>query len=95
MTNEHFLKTMNHPSETLLGFIGTLAMKGGSYSVLTNDTASSFNLGCLSGCIINFGISSRMGRRHTLWLAMIILSAGAVLQAAANGVSNLPQCSSI
>ncbi|KAI5196697.1 putative Myo-inositol transporter 1 [Aureobasidium subglaciale] len=48
---------------------------------------SSYNLGCLAGCLLNFFVGSNIGRRPTLWLAMLLISLGAVLQAAAFGVS--------
>ncbi|KAH0287583.1 general substrate transporter [Aureobasidium namibiae CBS 147.97] len=47
---------------------------------------SSYNLGCLAGCLLNFFIGGGIVRRPTLWLAMLLISAGAVLQAAAFGV---------
>ncbi|KAI5241320.1 hypothetical protein E4T43_05601 [Aureobasidium subglaciale] len=48
---------------------------------------SSYNLGCLAGCLLNFFVGSGIGRRPTLWLAMLLISLGAVLQASAFGVS--------
>ncbi|KAJ9143785.1 General substrate transporter [Pleurostoma richardsiae] len=50
---------------------------------------SSYNLGCLFGCILNFFIGGKLGRRLALWLAMFLISAGAVLQTASYGVPQL------
>ncbi|KAJ3532419.1 hypothetical protein NM208_g8442 [Fusarium decemcellulare] len=50
---------------------------------------SSYNLGCLSGCIMTFFIGGRLGRRPTLWLAMFTLIIGATLQTAAYGVPQM------
>lgn len=47
---------------------------------------SSYNVGCLSGCLINFAIGNRLGRRQALWIAMFTLSVGAVIQTASYGV---------
>lgn len=51
--NEHFLDTMNHPNDSLMGII-----------------VSIYNLGCFSGCIINFFIGDKLGRRRCMWFAM-------------------------
>ncbi|KAJ4243823.1 hypothetical protein NW762_014700 [Fusarium torreyae] len=50
---------------------------------------SSYNLGCLSGCIVTFFIGGRLGRRPTLWIAMFVLIIGAALQASAYGVPQM------
>ncbi|KAJ4029065.1 hypothetical protein NW756_006185 [Fusarium oxysporum] len=50
---------------------------------------SSYNLGCLSGCIVTFFVGGRLGRRPTLWLAMSVLVIGATLQATAYGVPQM------
>ncbi|KAI4851035.1 putative Myo-inositol transporter 1 [Aureobasidium sp. EXF-8845] len=50
---------------------------------------SSYNLGCLAGCLLNFFVGGSIGRRPTLWLAMFLISAGAVLQAAAFGTPQM------
>ncbi|KAE8143815.1 MFS sugar transporter [Aspergillus pseudotamarii] len=50
---------------------------------------SSYNLGCLSGCVLTFIIGGRLGRRPTLWLAMITLSIGAIIQTSAYGVPQM------
>lgn len=47
---------------------------------------SSYNIGCLVGCLINFAIGNRLGRRQLLWIAMFVLSVGAVIQTASYGV---------
>ncbi|KAH6867523.1 putative Myo-inositol transporter 1 [Thelonectria olida] len=50
---------------------------------------SSYNLGCLSGCIVTFFVGGRLGRRPTLWLAMLTLIIGATLQTSAYGVPQM------
>ncbi|KAI0552684.1 putative Myo-inositol transporter 1 [Xylaria curta] len=50
---------------------------------------SSYNLGCFSGCGLNFMIGSRWGRRHALWLALLLVITGAVLQSSAYSVPQL------
>ncbi|KAF2018599.1 putative MFS sugar transporter [Aaosphaeria arxii CBS 175.79] len=44
---------------------------------------SIYNLGCFSGCIINFFIGGYLGRRRAMWLAMAWIIIGAVLQTTA------------
>jgi MFS family permease len=50
---------------------------------LTGFITSSYNLGCLAGCFGNFIIGDRLGRRKTIWLAMVWVIVGAALQASA------------
>ncbi|KAL2027618.1 hypothetical protein VTO58DRAFT_110306 [Aureobasidium pullulans] len=50
---------------------------------------ASYNLACLFGCLLNFFVGSGIGRRPTLWLAMLLISAGAVLQAASFGTPQM------
>lgn len=51
--NEHFLRLMGEPNDTLTGLI-----------------VSIYNLGCFSGCILNFFIGDWLGRRRAMWFAM-------------------------
>lgn len=32
---------------------------------------SIYNLGCFSGCIVNFIVGDQLGRRKAMWLAMV------------------------
>ncbi|THY10042.1 putative Myo-inositol transporter 1, partial [Aureobasidium pullulans] len=50
---------------------------------------ASYNLACLFGCLLNFFVGSGIGRRPTLWLAMLLISVGAVLQAASFGTPQM------
>ncbi|OJJ31257.1 hypothetical protein ASPWEDRAFT_187172 [Aspergillus wentii DTO 134E9] len=50
---------------------------------------SCYNLGCLLGCFINFFIGEILGRRRTIWLAMLAVIIGATLQTTAFTVSHL------
>ncbi|KAM0554936.1 hypothetical protein ACHAPJ_006672 [Fusarium lateritium] len=59
-----------------------------------NDTetgviVSCYNLGCLAGCVINFFLGDKLGRRRNIWLAMGFVLVGATLQASAYTVSHL------
>ncbi|THV66411.1 putative Myo-inositol transporter 1, partial [Aureobasidium pullulans] len=78
ISNPDFLEVVKHPSEAFLGFI------------VPCTKVASYNLACLFGCLLNFFVGSGIGRRPTLWLAMLLISAGAVLQAASFGVSLRP-----
>lgn len=64
--NEHFLRTMNHPNDTLTGVI-----------------VSIYNLGAFAGCIINFFTGDLLGRRRSIWFAMMFIIVGATLQTSA------------
>lgn len=44
---------------------------------------SSYNLGCLLGCIVNFFLAEHLGRRRTIWFAMAWVIIGATLQCSA------------
>ncbi|KAI0471875.1 general substrate transporter [Xylariaceae sp. FL0804] len=44
---------------------------------------SCYNLGCLVGCILNFLIGEKLGRRHTIWFAMAWVILGTSLQTSA------------
>ncbi|WZH41972.1 general substrate transporter [Fusarium acuminatum] len=50
---------------------------------LTGFITSSYNLGCLLGCFINFFVGEKLGRRWTIWVAMGWILVGATLQATA------------
>ena len=41
---------------------------------------SSYNLGCFTGCILTFILGDWLGRRRAMWLAMALITVGAVLQ---------------
>lgn len=51
--NQHFLKIVDHPNDTITGLI-----------------VSIYNLGCFTGCIINFFMGDWLGRRRAMWFAM-------------------------
>ncbi|CAM1502720.1 Fc.00g074960.m01.CDS01 [Cosmosporella sp. VM-42] len=55
----------------------------------TGIIVSCYNLGCLSGCIINFFTADKLGRRRTIWVAMSLVIIGAVLQTTAYTVPHL------
>jgi MFS family permease len=50
---------------------------------LTGFIVSSYNLGCLVGCFMNFVLGEKLGRRWTIWVAMGWILVGAALQATA------------
>ncbi|KAL3482529.1 general substrate transporter [Aspergillus californicus] len=50
---------------------------------------SIYNLGCFTGCIINFIIADRLGRRRAMWLAMVWVIIGATLQTSAYSVPHM------
>lgn len=49
----------------------------------TGITVSSYCLGALFGCILNFFIGDILGRRRMIWLAMGLIIVGATLQTSA------------
>ncbi|WAO94830.1 MFS domain-containing protein [Fusarium falciforme] len=55
----------------------------------TGIIVSCYNLGCLTGCIINFFTADKLGRRMTIWVAMALVIVGATLQATAYNVPHL------
>ncbi|KAH6696579.1 putative transporter, partial [Leptodontidium sp. MPI-SDFR-AT-0119] len=55
----------------------------------TGIIVSSYNLGCLLGCFINFFIGDPLGRRKVIWLSASIIIIGAVLQTTAYNVPHL------
>ena len=50
---------------------------------------SIYNIGCLLGCLINFAIGGRFGRRQAIWVAMALICTGAVIQTTTYGVPQL------
>ncbi|KAF4981517.1 hypothetical protein FZEAL_2702 [Fusarium zealandicum] len=50
---------------------------------LTGFITSSYNLGCLLGCFVNFFVGEKLGRRRTIWFAMGWILVGAALQTTA------------
>lgn len=55
----------------------------------TGIIVSCYNLGCLTGCIINFFLGEKLGRRKTIWMAMCFVLVGAALQTSAFTVAHL------
>lgn len=43
---------------------------------------SIYNIGCLLGCIVNYFIGEKIGRKKAMWLAMVLTSVGAIIQCA-------------
>ncbi|KAL5440679.1 hypothetical protein PMIN07_011209 [Paraphaeosphaeria minitans] len=50
---------------------------------------SIYNLGCFSGCILAFFFCEKTGRRLAMWIAMIWIIVGAILQTTAYSVPHL------
>ncbi|KAM0326523.1 hypothetical protein ACHAQA_006392 [Verticillium albo-atrum] len=50
---------------------------------------SCYNLGCLLGCVLAFIFGEKIGRRRTIWLAMVFVIIGTTLQASAYHVAHL------
>lgn len=50
---------------------------------------SIYNLGCFTGCILNFFIGDWLGRRRAMWFAMGWIIVGATLQTSAYGVAHM------
>lgn len=50
---------------------------------------SIYNLGAFSGCILTFAACDRTGRRMAMWIAMLFIIVGAILQASAFTVPHL------
>lgn len=48
-----------------------------------------YEIGCFTGAILTFLIGERFGRRRMIMFGMMILSVGAIIQAAASGVPEL------
>jgi MFS family permease len=60
-----------------------LAQFGYPGDTLTGIITASYNLGCLLGCFASFFIGEPLGRRCTIWFAMVWVIIGATLQATA------------
>ncbi|RAL10822.1 putative MFS sugar transporter [Aspergillus homomorphus CBS 101889] len=56
---------------------------------LTGIIVSIYNLGCFTGCIINFMLADWLGRRRAMWFAMVWVIIGAILQCSAFSVPHL------
>ncbi|KAL4783496.1 general substrate transporter [Aspergillus varians] len=50
---------------------------------------SIYNLGCFTGCVINFMFADMLGRRRAMWVAMVWVIIGAALQTSAFGVPHM------
>ncbi|KAI9693250.1 MAG: hypothetical protein M1822_005246 [Bathelium mastoideum] len=50
---------------------------------------SIYNLGCLTGCIVNFLVGETLGRRRAMWFAMVWVIVGAALQASSYGQAQI------
>ncbi|KAL4959717.1 putative MFS sugar transporter [Aspergillus stella-maris] len=50
---------------------------------------SIYNLGCFTGCIINFMVADKLGRRRAMWVAMVWVIIGATLQTSAYSVPHM------
>ncbi|KAF7557712.1 hypothetical protein G7Z17_g434 [Cylindrodendrum hubeiense] len=57
--------------------------------VMTGIIVSSYTLGCIGGCVLNFFVGEYLGRRRAILLAMVLITVGAVLQAASFGLTEL------
>lgn len=57
--------------------------------VIVGITVSSYCLGALFGCILNFAIGDILGRRKMIWLAMALIIVGASLQTSAFSLAHL------
>lgn len=55
----------------------------------TGIIVSSYCLGALGGCILNFFTGDFLGRRRSMWLAMAFVLVGATLQTSAYTVAHL------
>ena len=56
---------------------------------LTGIIVSIYNLGCFTGCVVNFFIGDYLGRRRAMWFAMVWIIVGATLQTSAFSVPHL------
>ncbi|EAW24067.1 putative MFS sugar transporter [Aspergillus fischeri NRRL 181] len=67
-------------------FLDTMHHPGDS---LMGIIVSIYNLGCFTGCIVNFVVAEWLGRRRAMWVAMIWIIIGASLQTSAFSVAHL------
>ncbi|KEQ72815.1 hexose carrier protein [Aureobasidium namibiae CBS 147.97] len=58
-------------------------------SSLEGIIVSIYNLGAFSGCIVAFFVGEKLGRRKSMWLAMIFIIIGAILQTTSYGVPQI------
>ncbi|KAL9577756.1 MAG: hypothetical protein Q9203_007341 [Teloschistes exilis] len=68
------------------GIIGNpnwLDQFGHPKSSLEGIIVSICNLGMFSGCVLNFVVGEKLGRRKSMWLAMAFVIVGATLQTSA------------
>ncbi|KAL4901314.1 hypothetical protein BDW74DRAFT_170247 [Aspergillus multicolor] len=50
---------------------------------------SIYNLGCFTGCVVNFLLADKLGRRRAMWFAMLWVIVGATLQTSAYSVPHM------
>lgn len=62
---------------------------GDPSDVITGVIVSSYCLGALIGCVINFAVGDLLGRRYMIWIAMGLIVVGASLQTSAYSVAHL------
>ncbi|KAJ0110215.1 hypothetical protein J7T55_000647 [Diaporthe amygdali] len=55
----------------------------------TGIIVSCYNLGCLMGCVLNFLVGEKLGRRWTIWFAMVWVVVGTCLQTSAFHIAHL------
>ncbi|KAE8378424.1 general substrate transporter [Aspergillus bertholletiae] len=67
-------------------FLDTMGNPGDS---LMGIIVSIYNLGCFTGCIVNFLVGDWLGRRRAMWFAMVWVIIGATLQTSAFSVPHL------
>ncbi|KAF2117106.1 general substrate transporter [Lophiotrema nucula] len=58
-------------------------------SALEGIIVSIYNLGCFTGCILAFIFCEKTGRRLAMWIAMVWIIVGAILQATAFSVPHI------
>ncbi|KAL9581829.1 MAG: hypothetical protein Q9212_003663 [Teloschistes hypoglaucus] len=58
-------------------------------SSLEGIIVSIYNLGMFSGCVLNFVVGEKLGRRKSMWLAMAFVIVGATLQTSAFSTPHL------
>ncbi|KAM0715987.1 hypothetical protein Q7P37_008501 [Cladosporium fusiforme] len=62
---------------------------GNPGSALEGIIVSIYNLGAFSGCILTFLVGEKLGRRLCMWIAMIWIIVGAVLQCTSYSVAQI------
>ncbi|KAL0564739.1 hypothetical protein V5O48_017300 [Marasmius crinis-equi] len=76
--NNDFRQTFGFPTDTKEGIILILTI-----------SVSSYNLGCFTGCILTFLLGDYLGRRRAMWLAMALITIGAILQTTSYSVPHI------